>query len=160
MSKFKKGDLVKLNKGTVSIFLNHNTVYEVEKLVSGNRMVLVGVDEIYCTIYFYLEVSKDSLKEVEESQSFIAKDIKFEPKNLDTAEIQIFKGGIGLAMLIKQKVSYSSREHELLFANKILDQEEAIKLRDFLIANYPLEPKSIDYTDFTETFDTSHRRGK
>lgn len=84
---------------------------------------------------------KDSVieREVLESENFFTRDIKFEPSNLDTAEIKLIKGSRGLAMFVKQKVFYSSKESEILYANKVLDLDEAVRLRDFLIANYPLE---------------------
>ena len=69
----------------------------------------------------------------------VNKDMNFLPKTLDTAELHILKGSRGLAMFVKQKVFYSSRESEILYANKVLDLDEAVRLRDFLIANYPLE---------------------
>lgn len=139
MSEFKKGDKVKINIGTFSRYLKHGVAYEVKELLPNNKITLVGFDCAYYTEFFHLEVVGDSPKEVEESENFFTRDIKFEPSNLDTAEIKLIKGSRGLAMFVKQKVFYSSRESEILYANKVLDPDEAVRLRDFLIANYPLE---------------------
>lgn len=139
MSEFKKGDKVKINIGASSEYLKHGVAYEVKELLPNNKITLVGFDCAYYSKFFHLEVVGDSPKEVEESENFFTKDIKFEPSNLDTAEIQLIKGSRGLAMFVKQKVLYSSRESEILYANKVLDPDEAVRLRDFLIANYPLE---------------------
>ena len=63
--------------------------------------------------------------------------INFNKKTIDTATMSVVKGGRGVAIFVKQMVIYPTKQ-ELLHANKVLNHEEAIELRDFLIEEYPL----------------------
>lgn len=63
--------------------------------------------------------------------------INFNKKTIDTATMSVIKGGRGVVIFVKQMVTYPTKQ-ELLHANKVLNHEEAIELRDFLIEKYPL----------------------
>lgn len=65
--------------------------------------------------------------------------IEFNESVIDTAKIRFLKGSRGVAIFTEQEVGYSNSDDQLLFANKVLTNEEAIQLRDYLNENYPLE---------------------
>lgn len=68
--------------------------------------------------------------------------LKLGESNIDKdSGVKLVKGTRGLAIFVEQTLHYSFTSpptEQKLFANKALSHEQAIKLRDYLISEYPL----------------------